>query len=421
MSHVSPQSTQAVPSSCSPEPRLLGTARIDAPHAVANEGGTGATRDSEDHASGTTRSEDESALMQQVHAQAAQLAEHLRRKQEDLDRREAQLNGRVAQFESDSRAARLWLTENQAELKEQTAGLAEKQQEVQQCLARLAVTEKAQQRTEQELAARQTELTQAKKALDDRKTQLEERAQQLERRKAALGEWETRRASEPPPVDAEPPWAELRHQTEQLYHALCKDRREFDRQRRREQQRMVAEQRRAQSDIDRKRVELARRAEQMDRCRAALESLREEISLMHRSTLEIRLGAEELWAQLAGTAPPAALAHSLGNIRRQLAEDYREANAALVNQKQEIVALRVELSRQHELLTNEKRRLEQWLSQQEQEIQQRAARLVAREQQLDAQEAKFRDHAEQWRIDRLAYQEEIHRLRRELESAKSSV
>jgi len=372
MSHAPPQSTQTAPASAPSEKKMVGSARIDAPHVVATPDAAGAKRVSDERPSEALPPEGEAVLLRQLRVQAAQLAEHLRTRQENLDRREAQLHGRAAQLENDTRAARLWLAEGQAKLKAQADELAKRQQEAQQCLARLAKAEKAQARSERHAARHAQDKQQS---------------------------------------------AEI--QTQQLYDALQKDRREFDEQCRREQQRLLAEQRRAQSELDRKRRELAGRSQQVDRCHAALAQLREEVGQMHRSTLEIRLAAEELWAQLAGAAPPAVLTRSLGEIRRQLAEDYRAAGNALAEQKQQLIALGVDLRRQHQHLADEKQRLEQWLAGQEREIDGRAARLVAREQQLDAQQTDFRHHAHQWEMDRLAYQQEIHQLREELEAAKA--
>ncbi|MBN1910549.1 MAG: hypothetical protein JW818_12465, partial [Pirellulales bacterium] len=139
--------------------------------------------------------------------------------------------------------------------------------------------------------------------------------------------------------------------------------------------------------------------------------LREELAAMHRSTLEIRLATEELWAQLAGAAPPAALTRSLGQIREKLAEDYRLANRDLARQRKELVDLRQELSAQYDAVGKQKERLAGWIATREQDIQDQAARLVAREQELDRQETTMRDHATQWQSERLGYQREIRRLR----------
>ena len=67
---------------------------------------------------------DPETISQQVQAQAAQLAEHLRGRQQELDHREAELNAWAAQLERDTRAAQLWLEERNAEL-EETAQPAE--------------------------------------------------------------------------------------------------------------------------------------------------------------------------------------------------------------------------------------------------------------------------------------------------------
>jgi len=419
------------PSAGSSEKRLRGDARIDAPHVLVGDDEPAGRREPDAKAAGAAESRDAVAVMGQLRVQAAQLAEHLRTRQADLDRREAQLNGLAAQLESDHRAARLWVTETQAELTERAGSLAQREQEVQQCLVRLASVETAHQRREQELETQAAQLREAADAIDEARRSLADKCEtsddsppreQLETELAAarseLSEVRSvQAAGKRQLAEAEAHWAELQHQTEQLYRALQKDRKEFNQQRRRHEERMAAQERRAQQELDCKRRELARRSEQVDRCHAALQQLRQEVGQMHRSTLEIRMAAEELWSQLAGAAPPAALTRSLGEIRRQLAESYRGAGAALAEQKQELLALRLELGRQHERLANEKQRLEQWLARQEQEVQGRAARLVAREQQLDAQEAELRQRAEQWEMDRLAYQQEIHRLRGELQTS----
>jgi hypothetical protein len=69
------------------------------------------------------------------------------------------------------------------------------------------------------------------------------------------------------------------------------------------------------------------------------------------------------------------------------------------------------------LPTAQKRRqLGDWARGREETIQQQAARLVAREQQLDRQETKLGQQARQWQADRLGYEEEIRRLRMELDT-----
>ena len=139
----------------------------------------------------------------------------------------------------------------------------------------------------------------------------------------------------------------------------------------------------------------------MDRSRATLEQLRGELDRLHRETLEIRLATEELWVQLSGAAPPAALVQSLGRIRGKLAEHYRLANAELHAQKEELERTRGQLAEQHDKLAHERRRFEQWAATQQKETQQQASRLIARERQLDRRETELRTHSQQWQVERL--------------------
>jgi hypothetical protein len=87
--------------------------RIDSPHvceAISTAGVPPRQGDDSD------APRDSDAAGQQLRTQAAQLAEHLRAREKELDHREAALNARAAQMESEERAWRLRLSERMAEL-----------------------------------------------------------------------------------------------------------------------------------------------------------------------------------------------------------------------------------------------------------------------------------------------------------------
>ena len=132
---------------------------------------------------------------------------------------------------------------------------------------------------------------------------------------------------------------------------------------------------------------------------------------IHREALEIRLATEELWVQLCGSAPPAALTRSLGQVRAKLAEHYRMAAAEVAEKKVELETLRNQLAEEHKKLTRQKVGLEQWATGRQQEVEQQAQRLVAREEELERQETTFNDRVRQWQGERLGYQQEIRRLK----------
>ena len=131
---------------------------------------------------------------------------------------------------------------------------------------------------------------------------------------------------------------------------------------------------------------------------------------IHRETLEIRLATEELWVQLSGAAPPAALVRSLGRIRTKLADQYRQAGAELAEQKKELEAIRGQLNTQHEKLVEHKRRLEQWAAGRQEECEKQAARLVAREEQLHREETWLREQSRRWQAERAGFQCELQPL-----------
>jgi len=158
-----------------------------------------------------------------------------------------------------------------------------------------------------------------------------------------------------------------------------------------------------------------------DECRASLLALRSELETMHRETLEIRLATEELWVQLSGSAPPAALVRSLTQIRAKLAEEYRRANEELARQKQQLEGIRRELSQQHARLVQQKRKLDRWAARRQEDIQQQAARLVAREEELQSQGADLSNLARRWQTEQLGYQQEIRRLRGQLRQQEEPV
>jgi septal ring factor EnvC (AmiA/AmiB activator) len=209
---------------------------------------------------------------------------------------------------------------------------------------------------------------------------------------------------------------EIRRLQEQLLDERQKHREEVRAQR----QQMAAEQRQAIAEMEKKRDAIDKRADQVDQCRAALTHLRDELQQVHRETLEVRLATEELWAQLSGAAPPAALTRSLGRIRTQLADQYRQANAELLERKKELESIRDQLAGQYEKLVEQRRQFEQWAVGRRQEAEQQAARLIAREQELEDAETRFNELSRQWELDRREYEQEIRRLRLQITPCDAS-
>ena len=112
----------------------------------------------------------------QVRTQAVQLAEHLRTRQKDLDHREAELHARVAQFENDMSAARLWLSERMAELQEQKQHPDEEQVRREEALKKTAA----------QLGSRQKQIEAAETRLAEQQAQTRKLQERLAARRQAI-------------------------------------------------------------------------------------------------------------------------------------------------------------------------------------------------------------------------------------------
>lgn len=302
---------------------------------------------------------------ERIHVQAEQLAGHLRRRLKELDHRESVVNARLAAIDRDTRAARLWITEREAEL-----------------------------------AARGDGLDQRQKELDNREAELDCRIRQSVQAKTTQdGDDLAERQAEQARVEAELLREQLRQERQQLSDEA-----------RRERRRMADEKRATLAEVEKQREAVRHRAEQVDGSCAALEQLRTELARMHRETLEIRLATEELWVQLSGVAPPAALTSSLSGIRSKLADHYRFANAELQEQKQELESIRRQLVEQYDKVVRQKQYYDRWAQQHQQDAEADASRLAARETELQQLQAELADRSRQWQAQRLNFEQQIRQL-----------
>jgi hypothetical protein len=389
--------------------------RVDAPHEVAKAACDAAA----DEPAPVVQLVPDEPLSEQISLQAAQLAAHLRSRQQELDHREAELNSRTARLESDARAARLWIDQHETDMVSREAELACRERD-------LAARFEA-------IAASEAELARRLQELSDRDERLEKQEREVERRLARLATVEAAQQRGAPPPDAvreeelrraaealqsrrrqldeeERRLARSQAEAQELCERLAADHADFAEQSAAVRQQTAAERRQATADIEEKRRAVQQRAEHVDQRWAALGQLRGELERIHRETLEIRLATEELWAQLSGVAPPAALTHSLGRIRAKLARQYAQANAEAAEQKNALETIRGQLIAEHEKLVEQKRQFEQWVAACREECQQQAARLVAREQQLHHEKTELRQQWQRWQAERLRYQIELGRL-----------
>ncbi len=397
---------------------LTAMKRIDSPH----EAGALVSESPSAQYAPTIEPRADEPAAEQIRLQADQLAAHLRGRQKELDHREAELNSRIARWESDARGARLWLGERETDLASRGEELTKQQQEVAARSEMLAKREQEVARQQQEVLLWQQEVEKrlarlaAAEAAQQKCVSVSIAKQDEESRCVA----EVLTARKKQLDESEARFAEAQAETQKLHEQLSQQRRTFDEETAAMREQMAAEHRQAMTDLEQKRQAVQRRADHVDHCRAALKQLRGELGRMHRETLEIRLATEELWVQLSGAAPPAALTRSLGRIRTKLAEQYAQANAELADQRKELEAVRGELVQQHAALVEQKRRFEQWAVGRQEECERQASRLVAREQQLYREDVQLREQSQRWQTEQMKYRQEVRRLRAGLVESKEA-
>ena len=102
-----------------------------------------------------------SSADEQLQLQAEQLAVRLSAQQEQIDRRESDLNAQLAQQEHDARSARLWLRERQQELADRQAELAARERDIATRQEELARADREQAEARQRAKAEQRRQSEA--------------------------------------------------------------------------------------------------------------------------------------------------------------------------------------------------------------------------------------------------------------------
>jgi DNA repair exonuclease SbcCD ATPase subunit len=326
------------------EARVL---RVDSPHLRGAE----TAADEPEGASPGPELFEPDDLWDQMRTQGRQLADLLRDRQQELDRREANLHAQAATWEQEARGGRLWLRSQAAEIREGRA-------------------------VEMEAAPDDHALEPPWQALKRAETLLAEEREQLQDRRKELE----------------------KHVAEHQHFAAA------------ERSTLTEERRKAEAELAARRSAVESEVNELEIRRGELGRVQIEVREAQRETLEMRLATEELWSQLTVAVPPATLARSLGRLRQRLSDHYALSHSQLAEQRQELESLRTRLSDHHDRLARRQQELQDWFQQRQTDLQQQSESLAAREEELRRQQAEVRQLKEGWQEERAAYQREIREL-----------
>ena len=169
-----------------------------------------------------------------------------------------------------------------------------------------------------------------------------------------------------------------------------------------------------QQELKRQREELLSRKSDLDERQAHVEQMYDQMTQLHREALELQVSTESIWSELMQEFPSEELSARLAETRSRLADHYRLTNEALADRKDELHAMREELTTQESRLRQQRRELQMWADRRYDEIETRTAQLIRRERELDRLESEFDRQAIQWQQQRESYRQEIERLSWEL-------
>lgn len=371
---------------------------------------------------------------EQLQLHVAQLAGHLRERLREVDRREASVHARASQLESDIRASRLWLQERELAFQERERELLAQIEELEERASSRpleAVTEAMFQEPsladleerEQQIRLQEDEVRERRFAVEreavalrhaqsvwQREREREERAIVVERENARRELQELSEQHELQLRTAEALLGEHVEQFDRDRASWLAERREWDEQRTRQQQALADLRAATEGDLADDKAKLAARQEWIERQKAGLEQVRDEALRLHRQSLEMRLMAEQLWAQVSGALTPAELTQSIAQMRIKLAEQYRLEEQQLAARREELLKVGEAVSAQHAELEQLRTGMREWMQARQEEIERQASALVERELALDAQLDAQRSAEREWQAARRGYEQQIREL-----------
>ena len=374
---------------------------------------------------------------EQVQLQISQLAEHLRERLREVDRREAATNARAGQLEADLRTSRMWIREREMEFQEREGELRRRIEELQDRLSPSG--DSASELVDVE--TRLQELSERERQLQARELEMRERRFELERQASAVSHgrqlWQQQREQQERELAVRQQQltasieAQGRDREEALQagekmlveHALqldrereelLADRRTWEQQKVREREAINDLKNSAEGELTDRRTRLEARHDWVERQRVGLENVRNEALSLHRQSLEMRLLAEQLWSQITSRLSPAEVTQSLAQLRTKLAEQYRLEEEQLGAKQRDLVELAERITAQHHDLAQLRSGLRDWAAARQTEIEHQASALINRELALDAKEDGFRHSQNAWQADRRRYEQQIRDLQNQL-------
>lgn len=168
------------------------------------------------------------------------------------------------------------------------------------------------------------------------------------------------------------------------------------------------------AELRRQQDMLSLHAENLERRRERLDTLRAEVEETHRGTLEMRLALEEGWAQLTQVEGEEAARARLEKAREALASHYRQLRETLSAERQDLDHSQELFHRHRDEFRQERQDLSEWASERDEQLRLRSEQLRFEADQLAIRDAAWDQKQEVWLQEKVQAEQIIRDLLQQL-------
>ena len=170
------------------------------------------------------------------------------------------------------------------------------------------------------------------------------------------------------------------------------------------------------ADVRRQQDMLTLHAQNLEARRSRLDELRDALEETHRETLELRLVAEQVWAQLSQTFGEEATRVRVEQARKELLSGYEKSHDSLIEQQQEIIEAETRLEEQRDRFRQEREEFAGWMDERERQLADQERSLQRDLEAAAAAETEWRATRERWTLEKIEAESVIRQLLDELDA-----
>ena len=162
------------------------------------------------------------------------------------------------------------------------------------------------------------------------------------------------------------------------------------------------------------RGQLAERQLEVEREKSVVRRLHDEAQALYREALEMRLVTEQLWHKLSALTPPDKVEQHIADLRTRLETHYAAEHAALASRREDLQSLQQVLEEKQAALRDQSARMQDWFTTRDEQIRSYSNEIDVRSSLLDRREQRLQDEVAKWQTQRKDYEHQLQSLAQKL-------